>query len=424
MAPHFDGAIPEPNVETSRLVEDLDRKRKQLDLEIAEFKANKDEEYRVFEQQLEAVRAAQDKRDMGDDTGKSLQERGRHLEQESSLGEADLENGSIGKVQIGTDGGGIDSQRQSLNLSDVTHVQKDPLVGSFLHEREREEEFRGLFTPSYLPLLENIPQGQRRGSRETYLSPLFNTQEPSTTSHNTAQAFSSSATLPTSSFNASPPPQPARPLAASVPHGEDLHERRDSSIASLRSSMRDPKASRSPKRVLFSINDVVVSPSTSPVAQRSSKGLSSKTVGLFDMSPISQKDDSARNGKYQGYRFMECETNLSTTSENYGSHGIPSPAIPNGRPSVSTTLTQPQPAGNDSPFNGGEEFEHVNDEDELFTFDEDIDLGDLEDQEGNDDRDPRSDEEEDREEEIPESSSHAGSLPIEIRWPVKHASGK
>jgi len=423
MAPHFGGAISKPDVETSRLVEDLDRKRKQLDLEIAEFKANKDEEYRLFEQQFGAVRAAQDRRDVGDDTGKSLEERGRHLEQESSLGEAVLENGSTGKIQNGSDGGGIDSQPQISYLSDVTNVQKDPLVGSFLHAHEREEEFRGLFTPSYLPLLENIPQGQRRGSREAHLSPLFNTHEPSTTSHNTAQGFSSSATLPTSSFNASPPPPPARPLAASVPHGEDLHERRDNSIASLRSSMRDPKASRSPKRVLFSIDDVVVSPSTSPVAQRSNKGLSSKTVRLFDMPPISQKDDNARNGKYQGYRVMDWETNLSTTSEKYGSHGVPPSAIPNGRPSVSTTLTQPQPAGNDSPSTGGEEFEHVNDEDELFTFDEDIDLGDFEDQKENGDGDPRSDEEEDRKEEIPESSPHAGSLPIEIRWPVKHVSG-
>lgn len=423
MAPQIGGAISMPDVETSRHVEALDRKRKQLDLEVAEFRANKDEEYRVFEQQFRYVRTEEDKRNGPDDVARSSQERGRPQERGSSQGGVVQENGSTGILLNGFGVDSIEGQARSSYLSDVPNVQKDPVVGSFLHEHEREEEFHGLFTPSYLPLLENTPQGQRRGSREALLSPLFNTQEAPRSGRNTAQGFSSSATLPTTSFNASPPPPSARPLAASVPHCEDLHGRRDNSIAGLRSSMRDPKASRSPKRVLFSIDDVVVSPSTSPIAQRSNKGLSSKTVGPFDMASISQKDDNARNGKYQDYGVTDWEKGLSTTSERYGFHGFPPSAILNGRPSAFTTLSQPQPAVTASPLTGGEDFEHVNDEDELFTFDEDIDLGDLKDQKENGDGDLRSDEEEDRKEDIPESSPHAGSLPIEIKWPVRHASG-
>ncbi len=423
MVPHLGGAVSRPDIETSRLVEALDRKRKHLDLEIAEFKAKKDEEYWVFEQHLRGVEAEEDKLNGSSDMEKSVQERGRHQERGSGHVEAAQENGTAGNLQNSFNGDDVEGQARSSYLLDVPNVQKDPVVGSFLHEHEREEELRGLFTPSYLPLLENASQGQRHNSRVALLSPLVNLQEPSTASRNAAQGFSSSATLPTSSFNASPPPPPARPLAASVPHREALLERRDSSIASLRSSMRDPKTPRSPKRVLFSINDIVVSPSTSPVAQRLNKALSSQTLGPFDMPPTFQIDDKTRNGKYQSYNDMNWTKTLSTKPGKHASNGAPPSAIPNGRPSPFTTQNHPQPAADGSPLTGGEEFEHVNDEDELFTFDEDIDMGDLDEQQEHGDGELRSDDEEDGRGGMPESSPHAGSLPIEIRWPARHVLG-
>ena len=415
MEPNLGGMVSEPDVEVGRLVEALERKRKQVDQDIAEFKAKKDEEYRVFEKQFKEKGSSE--------IGQPLQERGRQKERASGQAEAVQENGRAVKLQDGFGGYAVEDQARSLYLSDVPNAQKDPVVGSFLHEHEREEEFQGLFTPSYLPLLEGTPIDQRRGSRESLLAPLLNPQVPST-NHNTAQGFSSSATLPTATASTSPPPPPTRPLAASAPHREELHKRRDSSIASLRSSMRDPKTPRSPKRVLFSIDDVVVSPSTSPVAQRSRKEPSSQPIGLFDMPSTFQKTDNTRTGVYDGYRVMDWTKSLSMRSENNAANGVAPSAIPNERISALTVLKQPQQASNTSPLTGGEEFEHVNGEDDLFTFDEDMNIADSDDEKGNGDRDLVSDEEEDAKEGILGSSPHAGSLPIEIRWPTKHASGK
>ena len=422
MAPHLGGTVSKPDVKASRLVEALERKRKQLDLEIEEFQAKKDEEYRIFERDLRDVSLEDDQQRRWSDSGQSLQERGRPQKRGSGLNEAIQKNGRAGKLEDGFGGHGVEGQARNSYLSDVPNVQNDPTLGPFLTEHEREEEFRGLFTPAYLPLLEGTPKEQRRGSREALLAPLFKSNGPSITNHDIAQGFSSSATLPISSANTSLPPPPARPLAASAPHREDLLERRDSSIGSRRSSMRDPRTPRSPKRVLFSIDDVVVSPSTSPVAQRSSKGPSSHAAGTPDGSSTSQANDETRNSNYQGYHVMDWTKNLSTKSENYGSPGVPF-AVPNGRPSVFTTLNQPQQASNASPLTGGEEFEHVNGEDELFTFDEDINMGDSDDEKDNGEGNLGSDEEEDSKDGMLGSSPHAGSLPIEIRWPVRHASG-
>lgn len=422
MAPHLGGTVSKPDVKASRLVEALERKRKQLDLEIEEFQTKKDEEYRIFEKQLRDRNLGEDKQMRYSDPGESLQERGRPQKRGSGQGEAVQNNGVAGKLENGFGGHNGEGQARTSYLLDVPNAQKDPVVGSFLYEHKREEEFRGLFTPAYLPLLEGTPKDQRRGSKEALLAPLFKAKEPFITNDNIAQGFSSSATLPTSIANTSPPPPPARPLAASVPHREDLLQRRDSSIGSRRSSMRDPKTPRSPKRVLFSIDDVVVSPSTSPVAQRSIKAIPSHTLGTTDGPSTTQENDETRNGKYQGYHVMDWTKNLSTESENYGSLDVPS-AVPNRRPSAFTTLNQPQQAINASPLTGGEEFEHVNGEDELFTFDEDINMGDSDDEKENVGGDLGTDEEEDSKDGMPGSSPYAGSLPIEIRWPVRHASG-
>ena len=424
MVPNPGGTVSKPDVQASRLVEVLERKRKQLDLEIADFKTKKDDEYGLFEKHLRNAHLDEEKEKGGSNPSQSSPQRGRQQDRGPRQGEAVQENGRAGKLQKGFGGDAVEDQVQSSYLSDAPNAQKDPVVGSFLHEHEREEELRGLFTPNYLPLLEGTPKDQRRGSREALLTPLLNPQEASTANRNTAQVFSSSATLPTSTSSASPPPPSTRPLAASVPHRRDLHVRRDSSIASLRSSMRDPKTPRSPKRVLFSIDDVVVSPSTSPVAQRTSKRPASQPIGLFDMPSAFQKTEDTRTGIYEGYHVMDRTKSLSTKPENSGSNGIVPSATPNGRLSSLVVRNQPQQASNTSPLTGGEEFEHVNREDDLFTFDEDMNMGDSDDEKGNGDRhrDVVSDEEEDGQEEMPGSSPHAGSLPIEIRWPARHAS--
>ena len=423
MVPNLGGTISKPDVNASRLVEALERKRKQLDSEIATFKVKKDEEYRVFEKHLRDTNPDEDKEKENSKSSRPLEERGRAQARGQGQDAAIHPNDRAANLHNGSSGYGFEDQARSSYLADVPNAQKDPVVGSFLHEHEREEEFQGLFTPNYLPLLEGARKDQRPGSREALLAPL-NPQEL-LANRSSAQGFSSSATLPTSTSNTSPPPPPVRPLAASAPYREDLHQRRDSSIASLRSSMRDPKTPRSPKRVLFSIDDVVVSPSTSPVAGRSRKKLSSEAVGLFDMPSKFRKTNNSGTDGYDGYHVMDWTKSLSTKPENSGSNGVATSTIPNGRPSSLTVPSPPQQASNTPPLTGGEEFEHVNGEDDLFTFDEDINMADSDDEKETRDgrKDVVSDDDEDGKDEILGSSPHAGSLPIEIKWPARHASG-
>ncbi len=86
---------------------------------------------------------------------------------------------------------------------------------------------------------------------------------------------------------------------------------------------------------------------------------------------------------------------------------------------------EPQPfltgVGIRSPFLGGDDFERIETEDDLFAFDEDLTSGKSEGEEG--DRKAKItgyDENEDSDEPLPVGSPHAGSLPIEIKWPSRY----
>ncbi|KAL8938506.1 MAG: hypothetical protein Q9211_003176 [Gyalolechia sp. 1 TL-2023] len=363
------------SADEAELAEALDLRRKQIDREISEFTVEKEKEFRKFEKRLrsekrdaERQKILQCEREVGkvegkgkgkgkrkgstsgaDGAGARVAENKEHREREDYGRVTGVRFGGATEIPIGSDGG----QRKKENEKPV---------------HERELEIQGLFTPTYLPLLRGAHQD------DELLQSSHRGQESAPAASDPAALVSGSAPLiPTSSPHLSP--NDPRKMSMSARRSSS---RSDTSASSLRSSIRDPKQTRSPKRVLFSIDNVLVSPSTSPT----------------------------RQGKISAFRKTAL-TNIPTT---------------NGHVNGTSELLYSTTYIGSSHLLGWNGYEHVRvDEfDDLFPFDEDIEYGDHEPQvDGNGEEELGNEELENAREELPTSSPHAGSVPIEIKWPAR-----
>ena len=417
----------EPDLGTEQkehhITEALERKRRQLDQEIAQFRAEKDHDYSVFEKKLRN----KSKENGVQDESQSQRKRGRS-KQKNGAAEAGFTQ-KEGANWVQRDSGNGNTFQKSLGEeteSPFAAVRSSPnpegspgpsgRITDALHEREKK--FQGVFTPSYLPLVEDTPGNGGSRSKEQLEPPPFNSEDVPAARHNSSAMLSSSAET-THPPMTSPPLQPARPLSSSVPPENPLHHRSDSSrsdnsVASLRSSLRDPKQPRSPKRVLFSIDDTLVSPSTSPVAQRSTTKSITKPAEFNDVARGFGKFEIVRNWNGSGLAVNKSETNgADSASAGVQAEGWNASLLTFGRTAESKSSNTPPSAG------GADDFEHL-DSDDLFTFDEDMgrtgeskpqepDLGDEYDE------DLEVDEKKGKDS-LTGSSPHAGSLPIEIKW--------
>lgn len=414
----------------------LDKKRRELDKEIAAFKARKDDEYRLFEKNLKAyyrnigelpaedeepklkaeffVKPTETKAAV--ETPMSQQKEKREHTQEKK-------NETIGAPSQPVQGlHGAASTRHSASFrggspgpSESAKRKRQP------HEHERE--LYGVFTPNYLPLLDSRPREEDRRSSTELLEAANLEKESSTSKRSTAAILSSSAEYHNQPMS-SPPPPPARPLSASVPQDESLGHRRSSSssvdpMGNRRSSLRNPKEPRSPKRVLFSIDDTVVSPSTSPIAQRSNSTTSNKTIRLQGGF---QKNDSFEIVKGKQDKVSPVDKSATATASGIAtSFSGPSSGWGSGISPLQWAY-ESENRSKTSPHVGGDDFEHVDRDDDLFAFDEDLDSVNSREMKDEDIRDLNSAEEEavedvESQKTLIGGSPHAGSLPIEIKWP-------
>ena len=418
----------EPDLGTEQkdhhITEALERKRRQLDQEIAQFRAEKEHDYSVFERRLRD----KSKENGVQDAPQSQRKRGRSKQKNDAAGAGSTQKEGANWVQRESGNGNTFQKSLGEEAEDpFAAVRSSPnpegsagSSGRFteaLHKREKE--FQGLFTPSYLPLVEDTPGNGGSRSKEQLEPPRLNSEDIPAARHNSSAMLSSSAET-THPPMTSPPLQPARPLSSSVPPEKPLHHRSDSSrsdnsVASLRSSLRDPKQPRSPKRVLFSIDDTLVSPSTSPVAQRSNSKLITNPADAIDVAGGFEKFEVVRNQNGSGLTVDKSETNgADSASAGVQADGWTASLLTFGR-------TAGSKSSNTSPSAGGaDDFEHL-DSDDLFTFDEDMGrIGESKPQEP----DPGDEYDEDLEvdekkgkDSLAGSSPHAGSLPIEIKWP-------
>ena len=403
----------------------LQQKRAQLEQEIADFTSKKEDEFRSFEHQYlqefqhELGLTSKDNGVLHPGTNGQLLDRVRRapklaLPLSSNLDRPSREDGDEIAITL-------DDEDSSNHTRAMPSVSKLPQYGeplSFSQRHERESEFKGLFTPSYLPLLSTqgissiLENGERKRCSE-------DEQSASKSQQNTT-SLSSSVTLSGPHVGFSPSSSPARPLSASVPkqpaHHRRSSSRSDISLTSLRSSLRDPKQPRSPKRVLFSLDNIVVSPSTSPVAQRSKIGEDSVHSTILNVPrPL---------GSFGPVAIEDLGSNLLNTLQD--SKAQPASTFTDEGTKFGNIVgasSSTKSAGIDgmSPIIGGDDFETIDADEDLFTFDEDMNSGEVEvDANCKSEDDPGSDDDEQNDEALIASSPHAGSLPIEIKWPQKH----
>ena len=413
----------ETNDNARQIIDALDKKRKQLDQEIAEFRAKKEREFRAFEQQLRDK--GKEARGLGRaQSGRAVQEKKPSQVSDAATGQAlpaashynGHANGhgrSMNTAIAGENSSASDDMRSSHRIGETLEASSST-QNPLRPKHEREQEFQGLFTPSYLPLLDSTATADRRSSNEILESPSF----AAARRNSTAMLSSSAENMPPAVT--SPLARPSRPLSSSVPPEQSLQKRRSLSSSSIsvsghRSSLRDPNQPRSPKRVLFSIDNTVVSPSTSPVAQRSA--------------PVPLLKPSDTLGDSRGYEKFEVVRNNKEDDPppfTFGANpqsGSPENSILNSK--VNGWNNPPTPfrhvaeASNTSPLVGGEEFEELGNDDDVFTFDEDMTVGESKkpDEAKGDDDFEDEDVVKGGKDPLLAGSPHAGSLPIEIKWP-------
>ena len=420
----------------------LDSKRRQLDEEIAEFKAAKHAEYRNYEQMLREYYESTHELPEETEQERRLHEQayGRPEQQPTARTLATPPNSQQKERTKDTQArkpGPItlpNRPTSALQDADSTGRSKTSPPGSpgpsepqsvaggrLSHEHEKE--FRGVFTPNYLPLLDGKTNGKdRRNSSELLEASTLGTSESPNANRGHVAGLSSSAEYHHPPMT-SPPAPPTRLLSASVPQEESLGHRRASSsgtdIVNRRSSLRNKKEPRSPKRVLFNIDNTVVSPSTSPIAQRAN------STTLTKASRGSESNDSFQMVQNKQERISPAN---DTTMPSLLSTSFIGTAANGWRSDMSPMrwAYESESKNRNSPLMGGDDFEHVDRDDDMFAFDEELEVkgkapaGDK--KAGVDfDREDEKDKAESQDT-LMGGSPHAGSLPIEIKWSARSGS--
>lgn len=292
---------------------------------------------------------------------------------------------------------------------------------------DREKVFDSVFTSNFLPLIDTTCG--HSNSNESSLHPEISEPSEIATAMDSSPSLhhqlSSSAEYYHDAGMTSPPAGTARQLSSSVPpENEGLGHRRSSSASGeegsrRRSSLRRPNSSgpKSPKRVLFSIDDNVVSPSTSPIAKREKENTRPprKTRVLEADKYQVVRNKPLKQPSANGAGILASSlSGVSASATGWTSDVSPLRWAMNGG-----GAKQPSP----------DDFVDVEDENDMFSFDEEM-RAQVKKQEGAGSklegkfgRDIDDDEEMEVEKPLTGSSPHAGSLPIEIKWPGRKESG-
>lgn len=349
-------------------------KRETLDRDVAEYKALKDAEYLRFEEQ---IRATVQKNPSVDVLAKEQGSNGLHSFESLLLPPNGMEERRKPARKLPT--GSMQERLRTENGANLQNIEDFDLVGqpgtkTMVLEtlsHEREIEFQGLFTPRFLPLLGGGRQQGRNSSDRPASPPPSALTDHSDGRRDRPTVLSSSATLPATTYDPlHSPPRPSE-MSNSAPRPRLLDQRRSSSrsdisITSLRSILRQAKSPRSAKHVLFAIDNIVMSPSTSPITHRTNKTPPIPFSGLRDM-PISTVEEKAK---------APAETN-GAFQTNYNIEFVPEPITQSISASPSSLshrsyheLVEPTiSAGKDDV----EDFQDMGQDGVLFSFDDDED---------------------------------------------------
>jgi hypothetical protein len=149
----------------------------------------------------------------------------------------------------------------------IPYQREDPEVESPRSPHEREKEFQGLFTPSYLPLLDSTSRNERRSSYEPQLSPSLENKGKE------REMEPSHADATTDTISLAPSAEFRRPATPRRKNTDEWSVASDSSDGPVRRSAlrRSSSSSKglSPRRVRFEVAGEEVLPTASPLQAQS-----------------------------------------------------------------------------------------------------------------------------------------------------------
>lgn len=304
--------------EAGRLVDELQRKLVELDRRVWSYRRDMASEFTKYARSL----LHQVPKDVSDEVSRSIAaslKEYRSLNPDNDL-VIDLSSSPTSPPQSSIPGADLSHEKDTsehgadVNASPVTatpwqipqqaqeqqqrsHLGEEPLARS---PHEREKEFHGLFTPTYLPLLDASASAiPRRSSYDSYLADKDNESRekesgPSSTAtmySNVNESTSAPALLPSTTLPAlatDVAPEKLRPVTPQRQGTDEVSVSSDDSrgpvrrSALRRSSSGSTTKNQSPRRVRFELEGQEVLPTVEPLIPEVTSDLRSPTVSIDD----------------------------------------------------------------------------------------------------------------------------------------------
>ncbi|KAH8653187.1 hypothetical protein BGZ60DRAFT_436101 [Tricladium varicosporioides] len=249
--------------EASKLVSELQGKLAELDHKVWQYRRDMATEFTKYAEDLLRTVSI----DISETVSRAIAESMKDYE---SL---NLATGAIDSCAIGNNSRtveyGVGIHRPQGAPASIPIAQrrgKEETEGSPRSPHEREKEFQGLFTPSYLPLLDSTDRNERRASYDRRPTPPPDTKAKGKEVDMEIEHVDAS--TDTRSLLSTPeplrPPTPRRKNTDEVSVNSDLSDSVTRRSALRRSSSSSNK--QSPRRVRFDVEGEEVLPTSSPVS--------------------------------------------------------------------------------------------------------------------------------------------------------------
>ncbi|KAI9837722.1 MAG: hypothetical protein M1819_006656 [Sarea resinae] len=383
--------------EARHIIDALDKKRRQLDDEIAKFKAQKEEEFRQFEKALRSQAELARKKDnvaQADTTG-TMEGSGDVPRKEGELTSPQVQPPEASQHFDILRKHGEDLRKEAREARSKTSPGADQTP-----PHQREQEFRGLFTPLFLPLLdvERHKVAHKSSKRDSAGSSRSRgsggaSSEDGSHRHGRSPITKSSSGESRSSHSHSYSHSHSRPSLPklSVPKKTTPPSSIATNPAPRSSALHRKKKNGSPKRVTFQLNDIIVRPSDS-VEEIAISGIEAAEISPSDAedeskSPSTLNSPSPESSISENYNprlehplltyhkpeALEQQKGDRSTMHDEGSHDKTLAMAPTASGSVAGTQSPSLEPKEQDPRDAPDDDDDNDDDDAIFGFDEEQD---------------------------------------------------
>jgi len=256
--------------EASKLVGELQDKLSELDLKVWKYRQDMAAEFEKYAEDL--LRNVP--KEISETVSKTMAEAMKGCTSLYPVNTASIQSSATGTSMLenGVRGGAI-SQTQTLAIPASPRRSQEDMEGSPRSPHEREKEFRGVFTPSYLPLLDSTSRNERRSSHDHALTSPPPGAKGKEREEEPLQVDASTDTRSLMNTpEANRPPTPQRRNTDEWSVGSDHSEGTRRRSALRRSSTPTNKDRGSPRRVRFEVAGMEVLPTASPQPESALSG--------------------------------------------------------------------------------------------------------------------------------------------------------